>query len=95
LFKVEITSRARRELKKLSIPLKRRIIHEAGKLSENPELGKALSNPFVNIRSHHFTFEGSAYRLAYHVEYDERKIIVHLVAPRENFYEKLRRALNL
>ena len=61
MFKVEITSRAHRELKKLSMPLKERIILEAAKLSENPELGKTLSNPFVSVRSHHFTFEGRAY----------------------------------
>jgi len=95
LYIVEVTSRARRDLKKLARPLKEKIIIEAGKLSEKPELGELLSAPYHSIRSYHFRFKGVEYRIAYHIEKEEKKIIVHLVAVRENFYAKLRRALDI
>jgi len=95
LYLVVVTSRARRDLKKLDRPLKKKIILEAGNLAENPELGALLSAPYHTIRSYHFHFKGVEYRIAYHVENEKKEIIVHLVAPRENFYDKLRRALNL
>lgn len=94
MYSVEVTSRARRELGKFDRPLKEKVIQESRKISETPNMGKLLSTPFKSIRSHHFRFKGSEFRMAYQIEEKEEKIIVHLVAPRENFYARLRRALN-
>lgn len=52
-----------------------------------------LHSPFQGIRSHHFQFGKSEYRIAYRVREDKRQVEIVLVKSRERFYEVLARII--
>ena len=74
-------------IKKSKAPLKIRIVEELECIALNPKLGKMLSCKLKNVRSHKFTAAGVHYRIAYRVQ---NRVLVVLIASRENFYRDLR-----
>ncbi len=77
-------------LQKCDYALYLKIEREAEKIGKDPYLNKPLTGKLKPIRTHHFFFKRSAYRIAYKIEKD---IIVIMIATRENFYEKLEQRL--
>lgn len=92
-FRVEITPAAQKALKKASTELKARIVKEAKKIPHHLYQHEKLSGPLSDCYSWHFTFKGTHFRIAYKVFSKEQLIVVILVGPHENFYEKLKRFL--
>jgi len=77
-------------LQKCDYALYLKIEKEVKKIEQNPKQNKSLTGKLKPIRTHHFFFKRSAYRIAYKIEKD---IIVIMIATRENFYEKLEQRL--
>ena len=73
-------------IKKADKHLKDKIKEELLQIKENPNIGKKLNGKLKNILSHHFSFIGVQYRIAYQVI---DNIIVIAIATRENFYRDL------
>lgn len=92
-FRIEITPAAKKALKKASRELKIKIVEEAKKIPRHLYQHEKLSDPLSDCYSWHFTFKGTHYRIAYKVFSQEELIVVILVGPRENFYEKIKRLL--
>ena len=77
---------AHRFIKKADHPLKEKIREEVLKIGENPKIGESLTGKLKNLRSHHFGFVRTQYRIAYAVKHD---IIIVAIGTRENFYRDL------
>ncbi|MFA4815118.1 MAG: type II toxin-antitoxin system RelE/ParE family toxin [Candidatus Gracilibacteria bacterium] len=73
-------------IKRADAPLKERIKEEILKIKENPRIGEMLSGNLRGLRSHHFHFTKTQYRIAYQVK---ENLIIVTVAGRENFYRDL------
>lgn len=79
---------AHRFIKKADSHLKEKIKQEVLKIKENPSLGETLSGNFKGLRSHHFSFTKTQYRIAYQFK---ENILIIAIASRENFYRDLER----
>lgn len=75
-------------IKKADLPLKEKIKEEVLKIKDNPTLGEFLHGTLKGLRSHHFHFVRTQYRIAYFVK---DNVIVVTIASRENFYRDLER----
>jgi addiction module RelE/StbE family toxin len=84
---------AHRRYKKLDPVLKQQIKEEANKLSEDPHRYEELKGPLRAIRSYHFEYRRTQYRIAYRILEDKKQIEVLLVKSREGFYHTLRRII--
>ena len=71
--------------------LKDKIKKEASIIAIDPYSCKELSEPLKGIRSRHFSFSKTKYRIAYRINESSRRIEIVLVRSRENFYERLSR----
>ena len=92
-YQVKMTNACHRIYDKFSLLLKEKIKSEAEKIAKDPYKCKKLSGFPINIRSSHFSYKGTDYRIAYDVDKKEKIMYIKLINPRENFYEKLRRIL--
>ncbi len=77
---------AHRFIKKADKPLKEKIREEVLKIGENPKIGEPLTGKLKKLRSHHFGFIRTQYRIAYEVRGD---LIIVAIGTRENFYRDL------
>ena len=77
---------AHRFIKKADKPLKEKIREEVLKIGENPRIGEALTGKLKHLRSHHFSFVRTQYRIAYETRND---LIIIAIGTRENFYRDL------
>ena len=77
---------AHRFIKKADKPLKERLREEVLKIGENPKIGEFLTGKLKNLRSHHFHFVKTQYRIAYRVK---GNLIIVAIGTRENFYKDL------
>ncbi|MFH1894415.1 MAG: type II toxin-antitoxin system RelE/ParE family toxin [Patescibacteria group bacterium] len=91
MHQIVITPSAKRAAKKLPKNIRKEIINHSQKLKENPYLGEKLSSSLHFLYSFHVKVKGTEYRLAYTIDNAQEIVIIHLVGPRENFYEKLKR----
>lgn len=92
MYRIVITPSAKKSARKLPKNVREEIITQSQKLKENPYyLGEKLSSSLHFLYSFHIKFNNVEYRLAYTINESRKLIIVHLVGPRENFYEKLKR----
>lgn len=80
-----------RSLKRLNSDVKRRLLKALQALRSNPQLGQQLEGEFRFLRSFHTRLAGADYRVAYELDTQERAVIIHYAATRENFYKELRR----
>ncbi len=94
-YRVEFTRAAFRASRKYPRPLRERIVTEASVLEENPLAGKSLAPPLDFLRSLRFSWKGTSYRIAYSLKPKDELVLIHLVAPRQNFYKRLRQILGL
>ena len=59
-------------------------------LMKDPHTNAPLKGALRSIRTHHFYFKRTQYRIAYRIEDD---VVVILIASRENLYEELERKI--
>lgn len=92
MYEIKAISAVKKDLKKLSLDLVMDVkdIH-FNNIRNHPFESCELGYSFKGLRSYHFNFKGKAYRIVYEVFSEDRLIVVILVGPRENFYEKLKR----
>lgn len=93
MFDIVITRTAKKSAKKLPNVTREEIVKQSQQLKENPYLGEKLSGSLHFLYSFHLTVEGIHYRLAYTIDVEKQQIVVHLIGPREGFYQRLRRLL--
>ena len=84
---------AHRRYRKFEPHLQRKIKEEARKLSEEPHRYEALKGHLRGIRSYHFEYENTEYRIAYRIVEDTSRIEIVLVKTRKSFYQILRQIL--
>ncbi len=67
------------------------ILNASVVLEINPHAGEKLHGPLSFLFSFHVAFRAVHYRVAYSIDEKQQLVIIHLVGPRENFYDRLRR----
>ena len=77
---------AHRFIKKADKPLKEKIKEEVLKIEFDPKIGEQLNGKLKHLRSHHFRFIRTQYRIAYMIK---NNVIVVAIGTRENFYRDL------
>ncbi len=90
-YRIFISAPAQQVLKKFPKQTQREIEKEVFVLSENPFLGERLTGPLNFLYSYHFTISGKYFRAAYAINSKEKKVTLHYVGPRGEFYERLGR----
>ena len=60
-------------------------------IRENPFQSHELGYVFKGLRSYHFNHKGTSYRIVYEVFEQDSLVVIIMIAPRESFYEKLKR----
>ncbi|HEY9745040.1 MAG TPA: type II toxin-antitoxin system RelE/ParE family toxin [Oculatellaceae cyanobacterium] len=80
--------------RKLDKPLRVIIRDSLARLAQDPEhLGERLSQPLTSVFSHHITYKGKEFRIAYQLSPETESVVVLLIGPHENFYRKLKNLL--
>jgi mRNA-degrading endonuclease RelE of RelBE toxin-antitoxin system len=89
-----LTRTADKAQRKMDKPLRIRIRDSIVRIAESPEsLGERLSQPLTNVYSHHITYQGQEYRIAYQIDGDTQNVVILLIGPHENFYKRLKSLL--
>ena len=88
-FTLQIDNAAYRQFRKLSKSAKEIIIEQAETLKTNPMAGEQLKEKYRYLRSLHFSFKGTAYRIIYQVLPKTAMIVIRLASTRENIYRRL------
>ena len=92
-YHIFMSPSAHRRYRKFNQHLQRKIKDEVRKLSEEPYRYGELKGPLKGIRSYHFEYVNTEYRIAYRIVENEKRIEIVLVKTRESFYQTLRRIL--
>lgn len=90
-YRIFISPAADRVFKKLPRRMREEIEDGFLVLSRSPSLGERLSGPLDFLYSYHFTVFGKYFRAAYTIDAIKKKIIIHYIGPRGEFYKRLRR----
>lgn len=91
IFLTRTADKCQRNLDK---PLRMMIRDALTRLCEDPErLGERLSQPLTGVLSHHITYKGKEFRIAYQLAPETESIVILLIGPHENFYRKLKNLL--
>ena len=85
---------AHKRFKKFDRDLQRKIRAESIKLSDDPHIYGELKGPLKGIRSYHFKYGNTQYRIAYRILEDKKEIEIVLVKSREKFYQILKRIIS-
>jgi mRNA-degrading endonuclease RelE of RelBE toxin-antitoxin system len=88
VYKVYISSSARKEAKKLPPQVREAVLVAGRVLETEPYAGERLTGSLHMLYSFHFSVGQSQYRIAYTLDHPHQLVIVHLIQSRENFYEK-------
>ncbi|OGY26796.1 MAG: hypothetical protein A2Z11_02395 [Candidatus Woykebacteria bacterium RBG_16_43_9] len=91
MYKVSLEKAAQKDFRKLDKQLKDNILDALKIISEDPLSGEPLKSGLSVYRSYHFTHQGTQYRIAYVLYSDINAVIIIMIGPRENFYERLKR----
>ena len=92
-YEVFMAPYAHRLYKKFDPPLKQKIKEEAKELAEDSYRYEELKGPLKGIRSYHFEYSKTEYRIAYQILEDKNQIELVLIKSRESFYQILRRII--
>jgi addiction module RelE/StbE family toxin len=84
---------AHKRYKKFDKHLQERVKAAARKLSADPYRFEELKGPLKGLRSYHFEYNNTEYRIAYRIVEDKSRIEIVLVKTRERFYQILKRLL--
>jgi len=80
-MKLDLTSRARKQLKKIPKREQKKIIHKLESLSQDSHSGKALEREYKGM----YSLRAWPYRIIYLLKKD--KVIVVSIAPRQGIYK--------
>ena len=94
-YQIFMAPSAHKRYKKFDPLLKQKIKEEANKISVDPHRYEELRGPLRGIRSYHFDYTKTQYRIAYRILEGKKQIEVVLVKSREGFYQTLRRLIRL
>ena len=83
------TPAAHKSFKKLPKHIAHALIEALAVLAENPLEGQQLSGRYHFLRSFHWRYQGTQYRVVYQVDTVKSEILIHHAATRENFYRVL------
>ena len=89
MYTLEFEPAAFRIFKKLPPDVKRKITEETKTLENNPLKGNTLQGKYSFLRSLHFSYKGTAYRIIYQVLSKTSTIVIRLATTRENIYRRL------
>lgn len=93
-FAVFITSSARKASKRLPKKILRELMEYcANEIEIHPFDHPKLHPPLSECRSFHCKINNVQYRIAYRIAEEKNRIDIVLIGPRENFYDRLRQAL--
>ena len=91
MFKLKFHKKIDKDLSKLSIELRSQIVKKHfPKIAENPYSFPILQGKLKNFRKYSFKYKNSEYRIAYSIENKEVIVYIIMIAPRENFYKRLK-----
>ncbi len=94
MYQIHILKTVRRDLKKLSKQVSARIVNFClPQLSKNPYLGIPLSENLKGYFKYVFKFQGTSYRIAYQISEKEKVVLIIVIGPRGEFYERLLRRI--
>jgi mRNA interferase RelE/StbE len=94
-WQLQLTHTAMKAQRKLDRPLREKIMAALTRIAALPEqVGEALRSPLQGTYSHHFTYHGKEFRIAYQVLAQQATVIVLLIGPHENFYRQLKQVLS-
>ena len=83
MFKLQVSAKARKELKQISrIYEKTAIIEAIDDIKEDPLLGKPLNREFFGM----FSYKVGVYRIVYKITEQDKKIIVLRIRHRSTVY---------
>jgi addiction module RelE/StbE family toxin len=92
-YQIFMAPSAYKRYRKFDPHLQHKIKEEARKLSEEPHQYEELKGPLKGIRSYHFNYRSTEYRIAYRLVEDKNRIEVVLINTQESFYHVLRRIM--
>ena len=92
-YQILMAPSAHKRYKKFETHLQERIKAAARKLSEDPYRFEELKGPLKGLRSYHFEYKNTEYRIAYRIVEDKGLIEIVLVKTRESFCQLLRRII--
>lgn len=96
MFELKAIKAVKKDLKSLHPKLTEEIKScHFKKIKEFPHQSSELGYSFKGLKSYHFNFEGTAYRIVYEVFEKDKLVVVILIGTRENFYERLKRRFNI
>jgi len=94
MFEIEAIKVVKRDLQKIDPKVVKEIetIHFKN-IRKNPFQSHELGYAFKGLRSYHFDHKATSYRIVYEIFEEDELVVIIMVAPRESFYEKLRRRI--
>ena len=93
-YKIHAAGAVRRDLKKLPKAVAQEIgaVHFPA-IKTDPFGTKTLKGPFKGLRSYHFSYAGTDYRIVYEIYEEDGILLILLIGKREGFYQVLRRRI--
>ncbi|MFM7390700.1 MAG: type II toxin-antitoxin system RelE family toxin [Vampirovibrionales bacterium] len=89
-----LTHTAEKSQRKLDKPLRLKLKQALALLMHTPHtVGEALKQPLTGVYSHHLTYHGVEWRIAYTIDTLRLEVIVVHIGSHENFYKTLKRWL--
>jgi mRNA-degrading endonuclease RelE of RelBE toxin-antitoxin system len=89
VYSLQIDNAAFKIFHKLPKDVQEKMLGEAEILKTNPLVGEPLKGKYKFLRSLHFSFKGTAYRVVYQVFSQTSTVMVRLATTRENIYRRL------
>lgn len=85
-----------KDVKRLDKPVQRALRdNHFPRIKENPLRGDQLHGPLKGLRSYHFTFSSTQYRIAYEILEKQNAVLLLMIGKRGEFYDALMRRLGL
>ncbi|MBE9561246.1 MAG: type II toxin-antitoxin system mRNA interferase toxin, RelE/StbE family [Proteobacteria bacterium] len=94
MYKDEYHPRIKKDVKKLAPHIREKIKTEyIPNILLSPNVGHNLEGDLNGIHSYHIIISKQQYRIAYLIDEDDKRIIILMIAKRENFYNLLKRRI--
>jgi len=95
-YEIQAPRSVRKDLRRLERSLQEEIRSQHfPRIREDPACGYPLVGEFQGLRSHHFSYRGTDYRIVYEVFEEKGAVVVLMLGKREGFYQALRRRLKI
>jgi addiction module RelE/StbE family toxin len=94
-YKIQALGSVRKDLKRPEKELQEEIRRKHFlKIKGNPFQAYPLGGEFRGLRSYHFSYRGTDYRIVYEILKKEKIVLILMIGKREGFYSALRRRLD-